>query len=129
MLQRRRLMLMVLGLAGLTVIGVGLWAYLGRGTAGPPGVTRANAYRLHPGITLEEVEAILGPAKLTAGGDDNYLSWRGDDLTITVGWLQGRTGAVAAALVERRADGTVRQHRLFDRRESLLDRVRRWLHL
>jgi hypothetical protein len=77
-----------------------------------PGVTKANFDRIEKGMTLSEVEQLLGrPGTYTWGG----YYWRADGAT---------------ALVEFNFNGdSAGQKSWQDSRESTLDKIRRWLHL
>ncbi len=127
MTQRRRSLLMVFGLASFAAA---CWWGSAGPPPGPPGVTRANAYRLRPGMSLEDVEAILGPhGTLTSSGHVCAACWCRDDLSIWVSFQADQAEAVMATLMERQPDGTAKGVTLFEPQEPLLDRVRRWLHL
>jgi hypothetical protein len=56
-MRRRRLLLVAGALALLGLAGLATFLWL---TTPPPGVSRDNFYRLRKGMTLQEVEAILG---------------------------------------------------------------------
>lgn len=123
MLQRRRLLLMVLGFAGLAVLGAGLITWL----AGPKHrITLESAETIRPGMSLEEVEQILGPASAVPPawhGEATRRVWTTDPY---VGWFaelafdeQGRVTNVM--LVE--TTGTKAMP------DGVLDKVRRWLGL
>ena len=74
----RRVYLLGVGLA-LVALGLAFtdWALSLR-----PGVTEANARRIRPGMTLAEVEGLLGEAWLGPG--DEWGVWYGDDGFVTV---------------------------------------------
>jgi hypothetical protein len=78
-----------------------------------PGVTKANFDRIEEGMTLQEVEQILGrPGKLTWGG----YSWEAED------------GATVFVVFD--FDGASAGPKSWaDSRETPLDKIRRWLHL
>jgi hypothetical protein len=79
----------VLGTATATLVGLALWLVINGGfTSGPPprGPSRDNFSRLHTGMTLAEVEAVLGPAgpslssiKSLDAPHENYYIWMGRD--------------------------------------------------
>jgi hypothetical protein len=122
MTTRRRLLVFGL-LAGLLVLGASVWLLLPR-TA----ITRENAQKIQVGMTLAEVETILGhpagdyrtnpqgpPPALVFPGDETVVSWY-DDAT-----------SVSVVLDER---GRVKHHGYSDEHpEPILSKVRRWLRL
>jgi hypothetical protein len=75
-----------------------------------PGVTKANFDRIRVGMTLAEVEAILGQSDLGEWG----RLWLASDGSY--------------ALIEFWDDGVISK-RWFDSNETILDKIRRWLHL
>jgi hypothetical protein len=79
-MRRRKLLAAVVGLAVLVAVGVfALWPQAGR-------VTRENYQRIRIGMTLAEVETILGPpgdyrsgrGETDYGGDDGPAYWQVD---------------------------------------------------
>jgi hypothetical protein len=120
MRTRRRLLLFGL-LAALAALTIGGWFLLSRSA-----ITYENAHRLKKGMTIAEVEAILGgPARDETG------------LRPVVIHQEGRIHCwFSEALLIRVSlhfDGTVMTVEPLPmepiRRESLLVMVRRWLHL
>jgi hypothetical protein len=120
--MRKRLLLVAVtglvcaGLAGLLLV----WL-----THPKPGVTRANYGRIRQGMTLEDVEAVLGMLPtykgglpLAEGGEVILLDglsemwWEGDEISVGLGF---------------NAQGTVCDKTCleFGHREGLLDRLRR----
>src|SRR5438552_2519853 len=81
--------------------------------SGGPGVTKADFDRIEEGMTLQEVEQILGkPGTYTWGG----FYWHFDD--------------GAGAFVVFDFNGASAGHKTWqDSTESPLDKIRRWLHL
>lgn len=127
MTRRRRVLLGVLGLA---LAGVAVWAFVGSRPLGPPGVTRENAYRLRPGMSLEEAEAILGPHVLVESyKNTQVVQWDRDGIAILAYFSGRQDGVVNVKLIERQPDGRDKGQELFGPAESLLERVRRWLGL
>jgi hypothetical protein len=141
MTTRRRLLLFGL-LAGLLVLGVGGWLFWPRSA-----ITRENAAKIEPGMTVADVEAIFGgPSRdettgpITADapdGDDGSNvtmtkwwidpEWRSEDGLRTLAWQSDR---VRVQVYHR--DGRVTDIRQTDIRradESLLDKLRRWFGL
>ena len=84
----RRMFLLGLGLALMALaLAVTDWAL-----SLQPGVTEANVKRIKPGMTLREVEAILGgPGKGWAGGPrgHSYYQWSGPHGTARVNFRPG----------------------------------------
>jgi hypothetical protein len=72
--------LLVLGLLAIALFVVRLFWEPGEGSllVGP---SKANFERLHEGMTLAEVEAVLGPAGLSYSSDTSYeyYIWKGKD--------------------------------------------------
>jgi hypothetical protein len=68
-MSRRRLVLLSVP-AMLLMLGVGAWALWQRERSA---ITRENAERIQPGMTLTEVEAILdGPARVEPGSENSF---------------------------------------------------------
>jgi hypothetical protein len=90
-MTRRRLLLVVL--PATLLFGVGVWLLWLR--HGEPGITTENAYRVQKGMTLIEVEAILGGPERKEGdcgirvlcfsdaGPPTW-TWESDDVLIAV---------------------------------------------
>jgi hypothetical protein len=76
----------------LGVIAAGVWFALRTAPPGPPtvGPSRANFARLRAGMTLPEVEAVLGPGDFNLSSDTrrDYFVWKGPDGWCRV-WLAG----------------------------------------
>jgi hypothetical protein len=86
----RRTLLLVIPAA---VVAAGVWFALRTGPLAPPpppGPSRANFGRLREGMTLPEVEAVLGPAQpnLSSSTYRDYFIWKGPDGWCRV-WLAG----------------------------------------
>jgi len=120
-MTRRHLLLF--GLLAVTVLGVGGWLLWPRPTA----ITQANAHRIQHGMTRQEVEAILGrPTKEIRNGElpllmmpddgpwDNQYEWNCPEFIILVAFEDGRVCTLESGAHVR---------------ETILERVRRWLHL
>jgi len=125
-MTRRRLVLFALPVA-LMLLGVVGWVLW----YPPPGITLENAERIHQGMTLAEVEALLGgPAgdyrtpgatkfafayHFLSDPDGEVMEWNGDEGT---------------AMVSFDADSRVFNHMYLKApSESLLAKLRRWLRL
>ena len=81
-MKKRRLLLGVGVLAVLGMAGMVVWESQPR-----PGITRANYERIREGMTLVEVEAILGRPGDGFGGDGDtprVRFWQGDHVKVTV---------------------------------------------
>jgi hypothetical protein len=119
MTTRRRLLVFGLPVA-LLLLGVGVWL-LGSAPAVTSSITMENAARIKGGMTLEEVEAILrDPGKaLNAGDNPNscWISWQGPDGFFVTVQFEGTPGRVNGIM-----QGTLH-------RETLLERIRRWVGL
>ncbi len=124
--MRRRYILLAFGLMALGVLAIPLLSSL---FPPPAEVTRANAYRLRKGMSMGEVETILGPRKsVISSGTVCAASWCKDELSIWVSFQADQSEAVMATVMERQPDGTARGESLFEP-QPLLERVRRWLRL
>ena len=135
MTTRRRLL--VIGLPFVLMV-LGLWMLWPRSST----ITRENAGRIQKGMTLAEVEALLGgparddstgpvvrdnddprrdpivwPAHLFNPNSRLPVQWQSDEVTITVAFNPEAQVTGSGFLPLRRAD------------ESLLDKIRRWLRL
>jgi hypothetical protein len=118
-------------LLGLGIAVVALAFAVTDGVIGPtPGLTEANARRIKPGMTLREVEAILGARGLCMGDGTRsfyyplpYL-WAGPDARVIVEFSLG--GPAEEAWREQRV---VRNGVSFQRTASPnpLARLRSWL--
>jgi hypothetical protein len=78
-----------------------------------PGVTKANFDRIQDGMTRAEVEQILG-GKGKMGGVKLWRFWEGND---------GSEAGIAFI------DDCVTEKRWTIYNETILDKIRRWLHL
>jgi hypothetical protein len=132
MSRRRRILLLALPVV-LMLTPVAVWLLLAPGTA----ITRANADRIHPGMTLADVEAILGgpardettgavavdrpgPLVFTAPMGRMIYSWQSDEVTIGVQVDNDDR------VIERTS---VHVHRVWTGPLDMLYMVRRWLRL
>jgi hypothetical protein len=124
---RRRLLLLALPTAFVALV-VGVWLLWPH----PSVITEAKFAKIQPGMTLEEVEAILGgPGRDESNGraapmfiSSNVAPWMvypstnwiSDDAAISVVFRNGEvyTWTIATMLI---------------RQERFLDRLRRWLRL
>jgi hypothetical protein len=80
-----------------------------------PGVTKANFDRIEKGMTMAEVEEILGGKGKSFHEDDKALMyWDADDGSL--------------ALI-RFVDNCVPDKTWYDSDETIPDKIRRWLHL
>ena len=139
-ITRRRLLLFGLP-AGLIALGVGAWM-LWPHTA----ITRENAAKIQVGMTLTAVEAILGgPARDEMTGrmhsdefadePDKNQRWRDWDETLIEGRkrglreLQWKSDHVLVWVLADAAGHVFGHHVMPLRRESLFERIRRWLGL
>jgi hypothetical protein len=139
MTRRRRLLL--LGLTTLTVLA--LCACLLRPRTA---ITRENAERIRAGMTIAEVEALLGgPPRDDSTGpvvaevdpehgilEEKRLTfytarWTPERPNVIVQWQSDEVNISVAFTAEGRVDGSgyLRLHRV---QESPLDRLSRWLH-
>jgi hypothetical protein len=146
MTTRRRLLVFGL-LAGLLALGVGGWLVWSR-TA----ITRENAAKITEGMTLAEVEAILGgperdeSTRPTALDADPRLAGPGGNKTVGFAWDFGPAFTDGRPMDARKmwatdylmlvvdfdAGGKVtgkRDAATHPVQESMLDKLRRWLHL
>jgi hypothetical protein len=131
-LRRRRLPLV--GLGAVALLAGGLFAWLGLPR---PGVTRANYERIQEGMTLPEVESILGgpPGNYSRLPDNEAGLWAIDFADPELGpqYFRGReawVGGELAVAVWLNDQGRVRRKAAFDVPEpTFLDRLRRLLHL
>jgi hypothetical protein len=118
----------IIAFACIAVLGItaaGVWLLWPRPTA----ITSENAERIQFGMTLQEVEAILGgPARDETDGRGgavfpvsdmvirHWSSWKGREYTVLIAFENGR--------VEDKMCATT-----FLREETLLQMARRWLRL
>jgi hypothetical protein len=134
MFRPRRRLFIALGLLACVLLTGVAWLLWPRGS----GITRANAARIAKGMTLDEVEALLGgPArdestgplnpdhKLGFGPGGVVREWRSDEVIIHV--TMDRNGHVSTNMV-------IPVHRVPDPiqrfgRQSPLARLQRWLGL
>jgi hypothetical protein len=131
-LRRRRLLLGVLGAVALVACGLFAWLLLPR-----PGVTRANYERIQEGMTLPEVEGILGglPGNYSRFPDNEASLWALDwaDPELSLHYFRGReawVGDELAVAVWFNDQGRVRRKAAFEVPEpTFLDRLRRLLRL
>jgi hypothetical protein len=125
--MNRRLLL--LGLAAvLVLLGVGVLALWPR----RPAITRANAEKIQMGMTLAEVEELLGgPARNESNMPDNFINDAFEFHDCARPFEDKRWASPAyVVIVEFDDSGRVTGHFIFDfHGESLLDRLRRWLRL
>lgn len=124
----RRRRFLVLSLAAILVgLGVGLWL-LWPHTA----ITHENADRIQPGMTLAEVEAILGgPARDETGGRF-WINQLGSTLFLGNSPESQQWVSDECAVAVWFTDGHVAFHRLdfvVPKDETPLDKLRRWLRL
>ena len=108
MTRRRRILLSAAVLAASVCIALGVLSLL----PPRPGVTKANFDRIEVGMTLAEVEAILGephPVRIDQG-----LQWYGDRIEIYVEFA-GRNTATRKVFA-----GSA---------ETILDKLLRWLRI
>jgi hypothetical protein len=111
MTKRRLLLLAALPL--VIVVTLGVLAMLPPNTR--PGVTKANFDRIEIGMTMAEVEEILGGKGKSFDEDDKaFMYWDADD------------GSLATI---RFVDNCVPDKTWYDSDETIPDKIRRWLHL
>lgn len=131
---RRRLLLVVGAVALLGVAGFVLWLM-----SPTPGVTWENFHRLRKGMSSSEVEGLLGKPSLPYEASfDNPRQrqqriWHGKDVIISLQFDAGQRLLEGVAGSEEfwanAAEADVEEFQLVPGDESLLDRIRRWLHL
>jgi hypothetical protein len=83
-----------------------------------PGVTKANFNRIEKGMTKAEVVQIFGGrGRPFLGDDESWMLWEADDGS----WVT----------IVFKDDGIADKHwqRWYDSDKTLLDKLRRWLHL
>jgi outer membrane protein assembly factor BamE (lipoprotein component of BamABCDE complex) len=119
--MKRRAALLFVGLAALGLLAVVACALLPSG----PGVTKANFYRIEDGMSLAQVEALLGPP------DYNSPSGRNWELLYNGKTHVGHTRRVwggddGGARIDFDEEGRVFSKTWVDNPESFLDRLRRW---
>jgi hypothetical protein len=108
--MRKRYFIVAALFASLASVGFVAALLMSNGPGVTPGVTKANFDRIEKGMTLLEVEQILGkPGRYTWGG----YCWQADD--------------GASVFVEFGASAG--QKNWTDSTESRLDKICRWLHL
>jgi len=113
MTRKRRYLISAAVLAACVCIAIGVLAML----PPQPGVTKANFDRVKPGMTLAEVEQILGPTVTNDPESANN--------PICVWQEANGAGAVIFFSKERLTTDT-----LFNEpTETFTDKLRRWLHL
>jgi hypothetical protein len=123
MTKRRCLLLLALGLAALAVAGIGVVVLL----AGPRHrVTMKSVKELRGGMSLQEVEQLLGPAN----GDPEAQAekstmrmWRSEPYA---GWVVGVVFSEQEQVANVLLIDTFGLHPM---EEGLLDKIRRWLGL
>jgi hypothetical protein len=114
-MTRKRRYLIVAGiLAGCVCAALGVVAML----PPQPGVTKANFDRVEEGMTLAEVEAILGERKrqsITGGSPQHFRWYHADGTQITIENSQ--------------SDWAAGRKHFLESTETIPDKLRRWLHL
>lgn len=106
--MRKRLLLSAATMAGLVGVGLVVLAML----PPRPGVTKVNFDRVKKGMTLAEVQAILGDEGEVPGPGRRI--WRHTDKTVII--------------VDSDEHGGFNQQ-FFPSDETFADKLRRWLHL
>jgi SmpA / OmlA family len=123
-MTRRRLLLLALPVA-LVLLGVSGWALWPR----PSAITRENFKKIEPGMTLAEVEAILGgPARsetwgaeagwtyswhsrlFVGDGLDELYDWIGPEYAVQVGFHDGRVVAYRTGRLRGPTEETLLEH-------------------
>jgi SmpA / OmlA family len=124
--RSRRLVLFALT-AGLPVALIAAWLVWPR-TA----ITRENAAQIREGMTRSEVEAILGRTPIPRPTDRKiwHRTPNGAEMFVGDYWWEGDMVVIVAF----DDAGKVRETQTFEvpdsrRRDTFLDKVRRWLHL
>ena len=109
-MRRRRLLLGVGALALLGMVGFGLFLWV----TNPPRVTLDNCRRLRQGMSVRDVEALLGePNEVNKYAHCTFRVWRSEEAEI--------------AVIFDTADQVWYRPSFWE--HSFLDRIRRWLHL
>jgi hypothetical protein len=118
-MTKRRLIAIVAMAGALLVLGVVLWDFAALDDG--PGVTKANCMRIKQGMTLNQVEAIMG--RQADGGEGSFseisMAWKAEDqsqATIIFKGANTRTARVSSAQWD-------------EANESLLKKLGRWTGL
>jgi hypothetical protein len=128
-MPRRRLLLLALPVA-LVLLGVGALVLWPRTS-----ITRENAEKIEEGMTLAEVEALLGgPARNESGLPDNFINdaFVNVDACGTPPFAERRwasPGYVVIVSFDGSGRVTRHSHADFDVDRSPLDKLRRWLRM
>jgi hypothetical protein len=105
-------------------------------TTPTPGVSLANFHRLRFGMSPRDVEALLGePCRVAEHREGSIRLWRGEEIEIRLvfeadGLEFGDADRLAVGIAQNWETATPTDHVEYLRPyESLLDRIRRLLHL
>jgi hypothetical protein len=128
MRRRRRLLLAVGALALIGVAGFAFFLWLTSPTPAP-GVTWENSRRLRAGMSVRDVEALLGKpspevTEIVGGGTGRW--WRGEEVDIELVFDADRVLFGVASSQWKYGRPRIEYIRPA---ESFLDCIRRWLHL
>lgn len=138
MSRRRRLLLVRGAVALLGVAGFALLTWLS-GPAPAPGVTLENFRRLQKGMSVRDVEALLGKPLQASGAFSNTwptrsgtysasLSWCSGNLMIVLEFKAGRVWNGRTLIDSSPGFANYRIGEYLRSDESLLNRIRRLLH-
>lgn len=124
-MRRRKRVLMVLGVFGI-LAAVGIVAACWPSDAEmTPGISVENFRRLKLGMTVAEVEEILGRPGEFEPLSPNWKQWHEEGLFLSVGFGK-RDGTVNYACANAPIPGVGRTLFVLEERPSILVRVRRW---
>ncbi len=136
MLRRRRFLFLALSLAAVMVgLPMGMWLMPRLPSTA---ITRENAERIESGITLGDVERILGgpardecsgPVKDDEGGFNTIDFPPDDDLTGTAQSMQWKSDRVSVTIDLDAHNRVICCDIAAIRRETLLETLRRWAGL
>jgi hypothetical protein len=128
-MRRRRLLLGLTGVALLVVAGFGVLIWL---TSPTPGVTLDNFRRLREGMSIRDVEALLGkPDRVFEGAARTHRVWRGEEVVISLTWDADDADRLWVGFAEppgQEWNPNTGYYERIQKDESFLDRIRRWLH-
>jgi hypothetical protein len=127
-MRRRKLLLGAVAVALLGVVGFSLFLWLATPT---PGVTWENFRRLRAGMSARDVERLLGqPLEVEEAGRCTIRLWQGEKVKISLTFEEDVLGSGEAFPPQSPRYGLMigPVEHMRPAEESLLDRIRRWLH-